>query len=49
MAAAQNFANHPNYNNPGSNLSTPGSYGVITSTRGFAPARQVMLRSRIEF
>ena len=49
MAAAQNLFNHANFNNPSANLSAPGSYGVITSTRGFAPGRQVMLRSRIEF
>jgi hypothetical protein len=49
MAAAQNALNHANFNNPGANLSTPGTYGVITGTRGFAPARQIMLRSRIEF
>jgi hypothetical protein len=49
MAAAQNVFNHPNFNNPGANLSTPGTYGVVTSTRGFAPARQIMIRLRLEF
>ncbi|MBI3684457.1 MAG: TonB-dependent receptor [Acidobacteria bacterium] len=49
LAAAQNLFNHANFNNPGANLSAPGTYGVITSTRGFAPGRQIMLRSRIEF
>jgi hypothetical protein len=24
--------NHPNFGNPGSDISAPGSYGVITST-----------------
>lgn len=49
LAAAQNAFNHANFNNPGSNLSAPGTYGVITSVRGFAPARQIMLRGRVEF
>ena len=49
MAAAQNVFNQPNFNNPGASLSAPGTYGVITSTRGFAPARQVMIRVRLEF
>lgn len=49
LAASQNLFNHANFNNPGANLSTPGTYGVITSTRGFAPSRQIMLRGRLEF
>ncbi|PYV08737.1 MAG: hypothetical protein DMG07_24935 [Acidobacteria bacterium] len=49
MAAAQNVFNQPNFNNPGASLSAPGNYGVITSTRGFAPARQIMIRVRLEF
>ena len=49
MAAAQNVFNHPNFNNPGANLSTPGTYGIVSSTRGFAPGRQIMIRLRLEF
>jgi len=49
MAAAQNIANHANFNNPASNISAPGSVGVISSTRGFAPGRQIMLRGRLQF
>jgi hypothetical protein len=49
MAAAQNVFNQANFNNPGSNLSTPGTYGIINSTRVFAPARQIMIRLRLEF
>jgi len=52
MVAAQNALNHPNFANPStanSNISAPGSVGVISSVDGFAPARQIMLRGRIEF
>src|SRR5262245_17120321 len=49
MAAAQNVFNQPNFNNPGSSLSAPNTYGVVTSTRGFAPARKIMIRLRLEF
>jgi len=31
-ATASNVFNHPNFGNPGSDISAPGSYGVITST-----------------
>jgi hypothetical protein len=49
MAASQNIANHANFNNPASNISVPGSLGRISSTRGFAPGRQIMLRGRLQF
>jgi hypothetical protein len=49
MAAGQNIMNRANFNNPSSNLSTPGSYGVVSSTKGYAGARQIMLRGRIDF
>ena len=49
MAAAQNAFNHPNFDLPAANISAPGSAGVISSTRGFAPARQIMLRGRVDF
>jgi hypothetical protein len=52
MAAAQNALNHPNFANPStanSNISAPATVGVISSVDGFAPARQIMLRGRIEF
>jgi hypothetical protein len=49
MAAMQNVANHPNFNNPAANISTPGSVGVISSIEGFAPSRQIMLRGRLDF
>ncbi len=34
---------------PAANISAPGSAGVISTTRGFAPARQIMLRGRVDF
>ena len=49
MAAIQNLFNHPNFNNPAANISAPGSVGVVSSVRGFAPARQIMLRGRLDF
>ncbi len=48
-AAMQNAFNHPNFNNPAANISTPGSVGVVSSIETFAPARQIMLRGRFEF
>jgi hypothetical protein len=48
-AAMQNAFNHPNFNNPAANISTPGSVGVVSSIETFAPARQIMLRGRLEF
>jgi hypothetical protein len=49
MAAGQNISNHPNFNNPAANISVPGSVGRISGTRGGTPARQIMLRGRIQF
>jgi hypothetical protein len=49
MAAAQNILNHPNFDVPAANISAPGSAGVISTIRGFAPARQIMLRGRLDF
>jgi hypothetical protein len=49
MAAAQNLFNRPNFNNPSANISAPGSLGVISSTKAYAGARQIMLRGRIDF
>jgi hypothetical protein len=48
-AAMQNVFNHPNFNNPSANISTPGSVGVVSSIEGFAPSRQIMLRGRLDF
>ena len=48
MAVAQNLANHPNFSNPASNINAT-NVGVVSSTQAFAPARQIMLRGRIQF
>jgi hypothetical protein len=49
MTAMQNAFNRANFNNPGANISAPGSVGVISSTRAFAPGRQIMLRGQLSF
>jgi hypothetical protein len=49
MAAAQNLLNQANFSNPNANLSAPGSYGAVTAVKGYAPARQIMLRGRLDF
>ncbi len=48
MAVAQNIANHPNFSNPAANINATNA-GVVSSTKGYAPARQIMLRGRIQF
>jgi hypothetical protein len=51
MAAAQNIANHPNFNNPASNINAS-NVGVISGTRLLSAtggSRQIMLRGRIQF
>jgi len=48
-AAIQNVLNHANFNNPGSNISAPGSVGLVNSIQGFAPGRQMTLRGRLDF
>jgi Carboxypeptidase regulatory-like domain/TonB dependent receptor len=48
-AAAANALNHPNFNVPSSNISAPGSVGVISSVQDGAPARQIEVRGRIDF
>ncbi len=52
LVAAQNALNHPNFANPGTsntNISAPGSVGVISAVNAFASGRQIMLRGRVEF
>jgi hypothetical protein len=48
MVVAQNVANHANFNNPASNINAT-NVGIVSSTKGYAPARQIMLRGRISF
>jgi hypothetical protein len=49
MTAAQNLFNRPNFNNPSANIPAPGSLGVISSSKPYAAARQIMLRARVDF
>ena len=48
-AAAANALNHPNFSAPASNISTPGSVGVVSGLRAGAPARSIEVRGRIDF
>jgi hypothetical protein len=47
--AAANAFNHPNFSAPASNISTPGSVGVVSGLRAGAPARSIEMRGRIDF
>jgi hypothetical protein len=47
--AAANAFNHPNFAVPASNISTPGSVGVVSGLRAGAPARSIEIRGRIDF
>ena len=50
QAAMVNVFNHPNFNNPAANISTPGSVGMVSSIETFGGfARQIMLRGRLQF
>jgi len=53
-ASATNLPNHPNWSNPGVNISTPSSVGVITSVGGVAAydqpgTRTIRLSLRLEW
>ncbi len=49
MVTAQNVANHPAFATPSANISSTGTVGVITSTKGYLDARTVEMRLRIQF
>jgi hypothetical protein len=49
MVAVQNQFNHPTFAPPSANISSAGTVGVITSTRGYLGARTIELRLRIQF
>jgi hypothetical protein len=49
MVAAQNLLNHPTFAPPAANISTPGTVGVISSTKGYLGARTIELRLRLQF
>jgi len=48
-AVAQNLLNHPTFAAPAANISSQGTVGVITSTKGYLGARTVELRLRLQF
>jgi hypothetical protein len=54
MTMISNLSNHPNFDFPASNISTPGQAGVITTQQGFfsnekAGPRMIEMRLRLEF
>ncbi|MEK7405723.1 MAG: carboxypeptidase regulatory-like domain-containing protein [Acidobacteriota bacterium] len=49
MASIQNLLNHPNFWFPAANISVPGSVGKISSTNPVAPARDMIMRLRLDF
>jgi hypothetical protein len=49
MVAVQNLLNHPTFAPPSGNISSAGTVGVITSTKGYLGARTIELRLRIQF
>jgi hypothetical protein len=49
MVAVQNLFNHPTFAPPSANISSAGTVGVITSTKGYLGARTIELRLRIQF
>ena len=49
MVAAQNLFNHPTFATPSGNISSAGTVGVVTSTKGYLGARTIELRLRIQF
>ncbi len=49
MAAIQNLFNHPTFATPAANISSPGTVGVISSTRSYLGARTIELRLRLMF
>jgi hypothetical protein len=49
MVAVQNLLNHPEFATPASNITSAGTVGVITSTKGYLDARTIESRLRIQF
>lgn len=49
QVAIQNLFNHPTFANPSANISSPGTVGVVTSTKGYLGARTIELRLRVQF
>jgi hypothetical protein len=48
-SAFTNLFNHPNFRPPASNISNPGSVGVINNLREGGRSRRIELRGRIDF
>jgi hypothetical protein len=49
MVAIQNLFNHPTFATPAANISSQGTVGVISSTKGYLGARTIELRLRVQF
>jgi outer membrane receptor for Fe3+-dicitrate len=49
MSAIQNLFNHPTFATPAANISSPGTVGVISATRGYLGSRTIELRLRLQF
>jgi hypothetical protein len=49
MVAAQNLLNHPTFAPPAANISSQGTVGFVTSTKGYLGARTIELRLRVQF
>lgn len=49
ILAASNVFNHPNFTLPSSNISVPGSFGIVSGIRDYAFHRAMEMRLRIEF
>jgi hypothetical protein len=47
--AITNLFNRTNFGNPAANISVPGSVGRISSTKSYAPNRQMVMRVRVDF
>jgi len=48
-AAVTNLFNRANFNNPSTNISAPGQVARVSSTKSYAPNRQIMMRVKLEF
>ena len=49
MVAVQNLFNHPTFAAPAANISSAGTVGVISATKGYLGARTIELRLRVQF
>jgi hypothetical protein len=49
MVTAQNLFNHPTFATPAANISSAGTVGVVSATKGYLGARTVELRLRVQF